>query len=664
MKYAEWRDPVVRSLTLALFLLAGEGFALGLSVGFVAVGPYLPLFVTTNELPAHSRVLLLMVSSASTVIFAAAGVYGVWRRGSRSVPGLYRWTLRMTPLLLFPIVSLLLSRWVWHGRDLLFLALLSLFALSALALFRTAFSQPPLMIPRAGGKLREPLDRVCQLVQEAGPALPFSLVVLGALGYAGFFSYHTIAYHRNLYSTSFDLAIFDNLMWNLVHGGPFFKSAPELGPQGSHFGIHANLLAYLLAPVYAIAPRAETLLTIQASLLGGAAIPLYLFASRHVARWQACLLAYCYLLYPPLHGANLYDFHFLKLSPFFIWLCAYLFESRRDWLAAVVAVLALTVREDVAVGMVVVGVYLLVAVERPRAGLVLAAVSAAWLASMRFWLMPMMGIGRSFVERYRDLLPAQESGIADLVLTVLTNPALTLSTMLTLDKLIYVLQIMAPLAFLPLFRPIGLLLVIPGVVFTLLSTGYAPLVQISFQYTAHWTPFVFVAATLGLAYRQGKPVKPGHLAGAQRKGDLLVLALVTLLSSYQYGAILQQETARGGFRNYVFGTNSEDMIRRLVLRDLLRQLPPEAKVVATERLVPQVANRADAYTLRVGTFDAEYLLFAVEPPVLLVGEDTRALRLALSSGEFGVIALREPFGLARRGASTLDNREVLQRLPD
>ncbi len=350
-------------------------------------------------------------------------------------------------------------------------------------------------------------------------------------------------------------------MWNLVHGGPFFKAAPETGPYGSHFGIHANLIAYLLAPVYAIAPRAETLLAIQASLLGGAAIPLYLFASRHIGRWQACLLSGCYLLYPPIHGSNLYDFHFLKLSPFFIWLCVYLFESRRDWLGACAALLALAVREDVAAGMVIVGAYILLAGERPRLGFLLAAASAAWFALMKVWLMPMTGVSRSFVERYHGLLPGGEGGLAELVLTVLTNPAFTLSTMLTVEKLIYVLQILAPLAFLPLFRPIGWLFLVPGVVFTLLSTGYPPLVQISFQYTEHWTPFVFLAATLGIAYRQGKAMEPRR-AGAQRRADLLALALATLLASHQYGAILQQETARGGFRDYIFGTTSEDMERR------------------------------------------------------------------------------------------------------
>jgi hypothetical protein len=45
-------------------------------------------------------------------------------------------------------------------------------------------------------------------------------------------------------------------------------------------------------------------------------------------------VAVCYLLYPPLHGANLYDFHYLTFAPFFLWLTLWALDARRDRLAA------------------------------------------------------------------------------------------------------------------------------------------------------------------------------------------------------------------------------------------------------------------------------------------------------------------------------------------
>ncbi|HVR04006.1 MAG TPA: hypothetical protein VMT47_17860, partial [Polyangia bacterium] len=83
-----------------------------------------------------------------------------------------------------------------------------------------------------------------------------------------------------------------------------------------------------------------------------------------------------------------------------------------------------------------------------------------------------------------------------------------------------------------------------------------------------------------------------------------------------------------------------------------------AKIVASEILVPQVSNRPDAYTLRIGTYDAEYLLFG-----LPIGgyEQTNALPL-LQNNTFGVVDVKEPFVLAKRGAPTTRNAAILARM--
>ena len=60
--------------------------------------------------------------------------------------------------------------------------------------------------------------------------------------------------------------------------GELLKSSPIFGPEGTHLGHYATFFAYVLVPIYAIAPRAETLLIIQATLIGAAVIPLFLFA--------------------------------------------------------------------------------------------------------------------------------------------------------------------------------------------------------------------------------------------------------------------------------------------------------------------------------------------------------------------------------------------------
>ena len=83
---------------------------------------------------------------------------------------------------------------------------------------------------------------------------------------------------------------------------------------------------------------------------------------------------------------------------------------------------------------------------------------------------------------------------------MLANPGYTLTTILTREKILYLLQIMAPLAFFPWRRPIGLLCSLPGFFFTMLATQYPWLTRLGFQYTAYWTTFLFLAVVANLRW--------------------------------------------------------------------------------------------------------------------------------------------------------------------
>ena len=307
-----------------------------------------------------------------------------------------------------------------------------------------------------------------------------------------------LAYHPEI-----DLGLEDNLMWNLSHWKtPLFRSTPFDGPVGTHLRNHATLFSFLMAPVYRLAPGAETLLVIQAVLMGAAAIPLHLFARRRLPPWLATLVAFLYLLYPPLHGANLYDFHYLPLGVVFLWTVLYAVDARRWVLAVVAALVAISVREDVAFCVGVLGVLLLVIDEVPWFGLALAVVAGGYFLLMKLAIMPHFGIGHgeeSFVRQYEGFVPpGGHKNFGAILETIFGNPGFIANTVLDHDKLQYVLLLLVPLLFLPVTRPIAALLVVPGFVFTLLSTGYEPLYRITFQYTSYWTAFFFIGLVLAL----------------------------------------------------------------------------------------------------------------------------------------------------------------------
>jgi uncharacterized membrane protein len=638
---AAWLTRLSRAVGLAMLEAASAGFA----VWALLSHSLMPAYARDNRLGSEGRrfVFLDMGIGLAVALAIVVGVF-LWKRRD-GLGFLERLVRRMAPLALAGAVPFLFDWRLWPDREIVFLSWVVAFGFGARLTVLTAWETEPLF--ERSTRLRDAvLDRWRELRRATLDRFdaPLVAVVIGACAYAAYFSVVTITYHRNLGTSSFDLGLEDNLMWNLVHGGPLFRSAPFSGPTGSHFGHHATFFAYVMAPVYWLAPRPETLLVIQAVLMGAAAVPLFLYARCHLPPGVAAIVAYLYLAYPPLHGANLYDFHYLPLGVFFLWLVLYAVQTRRRALAIVAALLAMSVREDVAGNLAVMGAFLLLTGAAAIEGALLSVVGGAYFLLMKLLVMPRFKNGvESFVNQYAGLLPPGKSGFGGVLETIVGNPAFAANVVFERDKLAYVLQLVAPLLLLPLRSPIGILLVLPGVIFTLLSTGASPLYQISFQYTSYWTAFLFVGLVLALA-------RAGNRTPAQRAMVVGLLA-ASLACTFYNGAFLQHPTVRGGFAAYRFGTTDRDLRRRQELAELLAHIPADARVSASELLVPHVSGRRDAYTLRFGVYDADYLLF--EEPL---GGDERANAWPrLQDGTFGVVQDLGDMALVKRGHPTTLN---------
>jgi hypothetical protein len=231
--------------------------------------------------------------------------------------------------------------------------------------------------------------RVRRIVHAVTPRLPFAFTVLAAAATTAYFAYYTIQHHYRLQTSSWDLAIFDNMMWNLCRG-EWFKASPDLGRTGSHIQYHATFVAYLLVPFYALRQQADTLLFLQALIVGAGAIPLFLLAKlKTQSGWVALVLAIAYCLHGPLHGPVFYDFHFLTLAPFFVWWVLYFFETGRRKLLIAAFVVTLLLREDVAACLSLASLFLLVSRQRPWWALGGGLLAAVYFIAMKFAIMPL-----------------------------------------------------------------------------------------------------------------------------------------------------------------------------------------------------------------------------------------------------------------------------------
>jgi uncharacterized membrane protein len=633
--------------TLAVAILSAVGASLALCLAtWLVPRANLSQFYDDNDLAKSVRTFLFLALLAGG--FASALLSGIYllARGRGGVPALRRAADVALPFGLAFLLPSLFAYDPWHKKPLTYLIEL---AIAVLLLERT--------LRRSLRAMPEPLvDWIARTL--AAPRavrwLPLFAVIAGSVFYAIYFSYYTILNHYRLNTSGFDLGINVNWCYNALHGHPT-RSTVLFGPSGGHFlGNHAIFGMALWLPIYAIKPGAEVLLIFQSAMAGLAAVPLFLFASTQLPRWSAVVVAYAYLFFAPLHGPNFYDYHELIPPLFFHFLLYWALARDRTWLAALLVPVLWSFREDVAVGLVVLGFFLAITGIRPRFGLAMALISGIWFVLLKFVVMPMYW-QTWFANIYKELQAPGQSGYGTVVETILINPSYFLKTLLDKDKLIYFLHMFAPLAFLPARRPALLLLAIPGFTFSLLTTGYAPTLSIGFQYTCHSIPYVFAASVLML-----RLLGRGEGGVVRRRAVLGAVVLGVLSHSYVFGAVLQHNTFVGGFSKVEFTMTSQEQARYQALRRMAAMIPESASVAAGENEVPHVAARLNAYTLKLGPADADYIL--VYGDRARSGPQHKTLQTMFSREEYGLLTKAEGLFLFKRGHSSPETPAALKAL--
>jgi uncharacterized membrane protein len=224
---------------------------------------------------------------------------------------------------------------------------------------------------------------------------------------------------------------------------------------------------------------------------------------------------------------------------------------------------------------------------------------------------------------------------------------------LTQEKLVYTLHMLAPLALLPVRQPALLLLMVPGAFVTLMTTGYAPTVSISFQYTTTWIPFLFGAVALSLRARTRALGVRAQWASAA------ALCVGVLLHSYVFGAILQHETFVGGFSKVFFTLSPSEEKRYADMVALARRIPPDVSVAATETVIPHVSSRLDAYTLKITAGAADYLLLYRHH---LDSDTKQRIKEALKAHPYGLVDKRGDFYLFAKDAQSKETERSLKAL--
>ena len=610
-------------------------------VAFQLLGPWVDAFVLSNSLAPRGRRTLLLWTLAGALLGAvAAALLYLPRRRSDGLDRLELGARLAAPLVLAALVPPFFARAGWND-DLLFSLALSALMLALEPLLRLQLAAwPELADLRAVRWLR---GRWARLAARIPPGLarrlPFASVLLGAVAYAAYVGFFTVRSHHHFNTFNYDLGQLDNQFFNALHGHPFRCTPLIRGGNWSELRNHAEFAVFPLLPFYALAPRAETLLVMQAVLVASGAIPLYRFAARRLSPALGVVLAYAYLFYAPLHGALFFDFHFQPIAAAFILWMIDMFDERRTALFVVFFLLAISCREDISVGLATFGLFLMLVGHRTRAGARIFAVSAVFFVALRFVIMPLVG-NWGFADIYKDLFPGDEHNFGGIIKTIVTNPVFTFRTMLTQDKLRYLLQVLVPVAFLPLRRVWLWPAILPGIFFTVLTTGYGATTSIGYQYSGHFAAYIFPAAVLALA-----AFGTSAEGLVRRRAAAVVIVAATLITTARWGAFPPRNGFQSGYGTVNFKpVTPEEKQKAGWLRELAAEVPPAAKLAVSDRELAHLSNHLDVYTLMESYEGADYIIYVP----FTGGRDGDQVGKAMATGQYVEIDHRPGLSLLKR----------------
>ena len=357
----------------------------------------------------------------------------------------------------------------------------------------------------------------------------------------------------------------------------------------SHFAVHLSPIFYALLPFYKLVPRPETLLVLQALLVISGLIPLCLLArALKCTRPQILCFGLVYCAYPAFMGGCFYDFHENKFLTLMILWVLYFMETRRFKSMLACLALLLLVKEDAPVYAACIGLLCLIfSGENGNtgwAGLVFAASCLYFV--MAVWYINRFGDG-AMINRFDNYISDKRLGLASMFKTILVNPAYVLSQIAVEDKILFFLEMLLPLGFLPLMTKQWqrLTLLIPFVLINLMS-NYKYQHSIFFQYTYGSGALLFYLAMI-------------NLRSLNRTGLWRRALTSRLLASGLLCALVITATVVSSKSKYIrlYGRYHEKAAQA---RELLAQIPEDAPVRSSTFFVPQLSMRDEIYLLDSG----------------------------------------------------------------
>lgn len=428
------------------------------------------------------------------------------------------------------------------------------------------------------------------------------LFLIALIFYCIYFIYIGIWRYDNFYFTnSSDTLDFEQIIYNTLHGKPFYITWLGI----NEFEVHNSPFLALLVPFALIIPVHYLLIAVTVLSIAISAIPIYLIAKDNFKNeFLGFLFGISYIMLPALVGQVYQCFHEIIMVLPFLTFAFYYFTKEQFYPFIIMFAIALTVKEDVSLTLFMFAIYALFKKRSLKWYIIPAVVSISWLVLSIKVIIPFFNKSHTYTPI--SYLSNVGGSLGGVISNILFNPLNILQELTQPHKLYYLFLLLLPVGLiLPFFSPV-IIFAIPSILLNLLGGSQRlrldvlediPMIR---HMSLMATVFLFISAIYAVQNIRGLLGKYSTQATA------FFLILLLSLIAYNDRFILHSDLSYSYFHK-MFRPSKDSINKAISL------IPREATVQADIGIANHLYDRRQIYLIQSPSFnrtvESDYVVF-------------------------------------------------------
>ncbi len=391
------------------------------------------------------------------------------------------------------------------------------------------------------------------------------------------FGYYSSMKYQSYSNFTFDFGIFAQ-MYERMASSFAPNTTVERSHMMSHFGVHFSPIFYLFLPLYYIFRTPIYLFYVQSAAVAAGVFAIYLIAGKLRLSGRLTLaLEFIYAFYPCLFNGTFYDFHENKFLTTIILFLFYFILCKNTLWEFVFALLLLSVKEDAAIYLIVIALFVMINRKEIWRGAVMLGMAIVYFIIAQ-QIVAAAGEG-VMMSRLSDYFINGQSTFGSVFKAVFLDVGFLLKQMFIPEKIPFILWMFAPVLFAPFMtKKISSLILLFPIIPINLMQSWKYQYDVDYQYTYGVAALVIISAIFVIAQLK------------TNKKRVVVLTSLCMCAIMSVALVFPKMNNCKSYMKSTEGTRQQ-------VDALIDSVPTDATVTAAHSLVPHLYKVEWLYTM-------------------------------------------------------------------